>query len=416
MRQILVALGIVAFLTVSTPIALAQADAEAAYKEAKTAFDAGQFEKARDLLIEASQTDVDNPEVFLLLGKAFYQLGFVDEAMTAWQTTLRLAPEEPHAAKMLKVLKGQKAAVDTRISLVHLLIQQRLLDAAYKEVGRLLAEKSLSDPERARAMTLKAEILLKKGLPKDAEAVVHTIMTTNAKHADAATLMLFAGQAKVRVVGEGLADGLTILKNVIAKHPDTTAAVTARLELIEFDLKQAATPEKAKALTGDMEKDVDQARCLFEWVRDRIPHSKDINSDIVTCKASEVLSEGTGICHAKSHLLAAMLRARNIPAGFCYQALRRDPPFEGMVLHGLNGIYIPSLCKWIRVDARGNTGWIDAQFSVDQEKLAFPADASCGEFIYDAIYADPVPAVVDVLSRFESRKEMWPHLPSEISQ
>jgi len=36
----------------------------------------------------------------------------------------------------------------------------------------------------------------------------------------------------------------------------------------------------------------------------------------VTCKASDVLIYGTGYCYAKSHLLAALLRANAIPAGF----------------------------------------------------------------------------------------------------
>jgi len=46
--------------------------------------------------------------------------------------------------------------------------------------------------------------------------------------------------------------------------------------------------------------------------------------DVVTCSASEVLREGTGICFAKSHLLAALLRAVGIPAGLCYQVYQRS--------------------------------------------------------------------------------------------
>jgi transglutaminase-like putative cysteine protease len=62
----------------------------------------------------------------------------------------------------------------------------------------------------------------------------------------------------------------------------------------------------------------------FEWVRDEIRHSYDYQLNPATCAASEVLREKTGYCYAKSHLLAALLRANAIPAGLCYQRLCRD--------------------------------------------------------------------------------------------
>ncbi len=49
--------------------------------------------------------------------------------------------------------------------------------------------------------------------------------------------------------------------------------------------------------------------------------SADINGKVVTCKASEVLRYKEGICNAKAHLLATILRANGIPSGFCYQRL-----------------------------------------------------------------------------------------------
>lgn len=38
----------------------------------------------------------------------------------------------------------------------------------------------------------------------------------------------------------------------------------------------------------------------------------------------------------------------------------------------LNTIYIFELNKWIRLDARGNKEGINAQFSIEEEQLAFP--------------------------------------------
>lgn len=178
------------------------------------------------------------------------------------------------------------------------------------------------------------------------------------------------------------------------------------------DWQTPAVQQKAVELTRSLTDEVDKARCLYEWVRDAIPHTNDAGLDIVTCTASEVLRHGTGVCFSKSHLLAALLRAVNIPAGFCYQVLRLDPPVNNeLVLHGLNGIYLASLGKWIRLDARGNTRGVNARFSIDEEQLAFAMEASAGEFIYDTIFAAPVSNVVNRLKKYGSRRELWLDLP-----
>lgn len=182
--------------------------------------------------------------------------------------------------------------------------------------------------------------------------------------------------------------------------------------IIDWDNADVRT--KAESIAGGLDNGVEKARSLFAWVRDQIPHSADIDSDLNPCTASETLSAGTGMCYAKSHLLAALLRAINIPSGFCYQVLRRTLPFEGFVLHALNGIYLRPLDTWIRLDARGNTGQICAQFGMGDEGLAFRADDEVGESMYETIYCDPAPAAVAVLNRFTGRREMWPNLPSEL--
>nr|WP_269749949.1 transglutaminase family protein [Polyangium fumosum] len=78
----------------------------------------------------------------------------------------------------------------------------------------------------------------------------------------------------------------------------------------------------------------------------------------LTCTASEVLRHRTGFCYAKSHLLAALLRANGLPAGFCYQRLAHG---SGYCLHGFNAVELPGI-GWYRIDARGNKPGIDAAF------------------------------------------------------
>lgn len=93
----------------------------------------------------------------------------------------------------------------------------------------------------------------------------------------------------------------------------------SRSRYIDFDDEQVKACATALVRNAASELDV-VARC-FAFVRDEIRHSSDFKLNPVTCKASDVLRHRTGFCYAKSHLLAALLRANGIPAGLCYQRL-----------------------------------------------------------------------------------------------
>ncbi len=168
-------------------------------------------------------------------------------------------------------------------------------------------------------------------------------------------------------------------------------------------------------LTEKITDEIERANALYEFVRDQIPHSFDIQGDMVTCTASEVLEHRQGICFAKAHLLAALFRAVGIPAGFCYQKLVFDdsnPDYK--TLHGLNGIYLKSLNQWIRVDARGNKPGMHAEFSTEKEILAFPMRPEMGEVDYPVIYAEPNPKVVDSLRINRSCLVLAANLPLDL--
>lgn len=135
------------------------------------------------------------------------------------------------------------------------------------------------------------------------------------------------------------------------------------------------------------------ARAAYEQVRDGVGHSLDVQDPRVTLVASDVLREGVGLCYAKSHLLTALLRACGIPAGLCYQRLTDGG--DSFVLHGLVALYLQG--RWHRQDARGNKPGIDAQFRLDTEKLAWPADPTIGEQDYPDVFVRPHPVVVNAL-------------------
>jgi hypothetical protein len=182
----------------------------------------------------------------------------------------------------------------------------------------------------------------------------------------------------------------------------------AATDIIDWDSPEVLA--LARALAEGAHEPRDVARRCFEWVRDEIRHSADHRLNPVTCAATEVLRHGTGFCYAKSHLLAALLRANEIPSGFCYQRLSLDgagPPF---CLHGFNAVHLPGL-GWYRVDPRGNRpDLIAATFDPPTERLPFEPRLA-GEATFAEVHADPMPIVVEALRRYPTREELLDHLP-----
>ncbi len=166
---------------------------------------------------------------------------------------------------------------------------------------------------------------------------------------------------------------------------------------------------KAKMLSRGSDDPVVVAKACFEFVRDEIRHSWDFQLNPVTCRASDVLKYGTGYCYAKSHLLAALLRANQIPAGLCYQRLTIAHDGPEFCLHGLNAVFLEPY-GWYRIDARGNKPGVNAEFCPPLEKLAFPV-FSDGEADLPEIWAEPLPVVVRVLERYNDYLQVANNLP-----
>jgi transglutaminase-like putative cysteine protease len=178
-----------------------------------------------------------------------------------------------------------------------------------------------------------------------------------------------------------------------------------------IDWEHPAVLARAKKLSSGTSDVQEIARRCFEWVRDSIEHSCDFQRNPVTCSASEVLGCGTGYCFAKSHLLAALLRANGIPAGFCYQRLSINDNEAGSPysLHGLNAVHLPEF-GWYRIDARGNKPGVDARFTPPIERLAFQLQ-SPDEKLFPDILPDPLPVVVNALNTYTTWDDLYKHLP-----
>ncbi|MEO0853800.1 MAG: transglutaminase-like domain-containing protein, partial [Cyanobacteria bacterium J06648_11] len=127
------------------------------------------------------------------------------------------------------------------------------------------------------------------------------------------------------------------------------------------------------------------------------------------CSASEVLEHRTGYCYAKSHLLAALLRANGIPTGLCYQRLSVFDDGAPYCLHGLNAVYLPEW-GWYRVDARGQRSDIDARFAPPVEHLAYRPKLT-GEADFTSIFSAPLAIVVEALRSHQTWNSLRDHLP-----
>lgn len=160
--------------------------------------------------------------------------------------------------------------------------------------------------------------------------------------------------------------------------------------------------------------EVPAVKTAYEYVRDKYPHTFDAGEAEVACSASDVINLGHGVCYAKAHLLAALLRHAGIPTGICYQRLCLDSPddeasktanlssdthaIQRLVLHAVNAVFLKSLNKWVRMDARGNTNGINAQFNLEHEQLAFTIHPQFDEEDGLVIYSKTPASVAHALS------------------
>lgn len=182
-----------------------------------------------------------------------------------------------------------------------------------------------------------------------------------------------------------------------------------------IDYEKQSIAQLADMLFQKSTGEIEFIKAAYEFVRDNISHSADIKEDIITCSASQVMEAGHGICFAKSHLLAALLRCKSVPTGFCYQKLILDDETAPVLIyHGLNGVYIEEQKKWIRLDARGNKVGVNAQFSTDTEQLAFPVRPEKGEEDGFVIYPNPDKKILERLRKYKTRTELWDDLPTEL--
>lgn len=170
--------------------------------------------------------------------------------------------------------------------------------------------------------------------------------------------------------------------------------------------------KEIKAITSQTDSKREQAKLAFEFARDEIQHSFDSEAcKLVTINAEEAIEKKQGICFAKSHVLASLLRGMDIPTGFCYQRIYN--PKSGFAMHGLNAIYLEDT-GWFRVDPRGNKPGIDSQFTTDVEQLAYPIDTAKGDVDYPNVFPEPLSEVITAMQGSKNVQELFYKRPEGI--
>jgi transglutaminase-like putative cysteine protease len=102
--------------------------------------------------------------------------------------------------------------------------------------------------------------------------------------------------------------GTAIVNFVLASDP---AAYLLPATLVDSDAPEIAAFVDSRLAGCD---EIEAARRAFLYVRDEVAHSWDVQGHRVTRSATEALEFSEGICYPKSHLVAALLRRRGIPA------------------------------------------------------------------------------------------------------
>lgn len=160
---------------------------------------------------------------------------------------------------------------------------------------------------------------------------------------------------------------------------------------------------------------IGMAELAFHFVRDEIEHSFDVGGSVVSISASDTLFSGEGICFAKAHLLAAILRGVGVPVGFCYQRVQKSPVANSeFVLHGLNAIYLDDI-GWFRVDPRGNKDGVYSSFRTDKEDLAYSIRPELGEVDYPYVFANPLTEVIDAMKESKDCEFLFNNRPEKVA-
>lgn len=156
------------------------------------------------------------------------------------------------------------------------------------------------------------------------------------------------------------------------------------------DFSNAQIQEVVKSLKSDSE--IEFVKKALSFVAKEVSYAGDesLKAQKPALKASEVLANKNAFCFGKAALLAAILRANNIPCGFADQLLTLDENKpEKKIIHTMNLVYFKEQNKWLRLDARYfDEAKISAALDNMKDLIAYVAEDRLGEIDDFGSYAN----------------------------
>lgn len=193
--------------------------------------------------------------------------------------------------------------------------------------------------------------------------------------------------------------------------PDSTAIAHFLEESAVVDWQTPRVFEQARALAAPCEEDAERVQRAFAFVRDEIA-TPDSDASPVACSAGQVLRQGAALSFARSHLLAALLRAVGLPAGFLYQRVRSGDQQPRLVLYGLAAVRLEE--RWVPLDAGGDSpleGSRRIELDPAAPELSHPRGSEHGEVLLPTLFSKPSRRVLDLLQRTPDVAAVLAHRP-----
>jgi len=283
----------------------AQSDAETSLARARKAYQAERFDEARNFARAASQTDRKNPDVWLLLGKAHFQLGEVDQALASWRTLLKLAPTHEYAQRMVAALEGRVTSVDNRIQLAAVMIEQGQSKPARSELVVLRTRTSLSEEQLEKVLTLQAEVELLDGKGADALLALNELGIRNADAVSTLPVRILKARAQLAVGGGSTSAGLAALQKIAVDAKDAPEGSVAELELLLYRLQHGADVVADVAAWIEENGSLSVARRARLALRDSVTRFLAASRPLIGLRSDAELNEND-----KSALAAAAFAAK----------------------------------------------------------------------------------------------------------
>lgn len=181
---------------------------------------------------------------------------------------------------------------------------------------------------------------------------------------------------------------MSFVPNTLQNEPETNNFDEYLKENEYVDFSAPNIQKLCKELFTDKMTEREKLCSAFDYLRENVPHSFRVSTGHITTKASDTLKYKTGVCHAHSNLLCAVMRAEGIPAGLRFQRIVLcEEPERQYCIHCFNAVYI--IGQWQMCDLSSTDKNAPQKIKAGDAVCAFENNDASNEYFYDGIYSEP---------------------------